>query len=41
MSALWDPVAKMLEAVWTGGATPEEAVKTAQEAAEANIAAMK
>lgn len=41
MSALWDPVAKMLEAVWTGGATPEQAVKTAQEAAETNIAGMK
>lgn len=41
MNALWDPVAKMLEAIWTGGATPEAAVKTAQTAAEANIEAMK
>lgn len=41
MNALWDPVAKMLEAIWTGGATPEEAVKTAQTAAETNIEAMK
>lgn len=41
MNALWDPVAKMLEAVWIGGAAPEDAVKTAQAAAEANIEAMK
>lgn len=41
MSALWDPVAKMLEAIWTGGATPAEAIQTAQQAAEANIEGMK
>lgn len=37
MAALWDPVAKMLEAVWTGTATPAEAVQAAQEQAEAML----
>lgn len=35
MAALWDPVAKMLESVWTGQASPAEAVQEAQEQAEA------
>lgn len=40
MSGLWDPVAQMLEGIWTGAAAPAEAVSNAQEAAEANIAQM-
>jgi arabinogalactan oligomer / maltooligosaccharide transport system substrate-binding protein len=41
MSALWDPVAKALEAVWTGKQTVNAALADAQKAAEANIAQLK
>ena len=37
MAAVWDPVAKMLEAVWKGSAAPAEAVQSAQEQAEATL----
>lgn len=40
MSSLWDPVAQMLEGIWTGAATPAEAITNAQDAAEANIEQM-
>ncbi len=41
MSALWDPVAKALEAVWTGKQTVNDALNAAQTAAQANIAQLK
>lgn len=41
MGALWDPVAKALDALWTGAKTPEQAIKDAQELALQGIAAMK
>lgn len=41
MGAMWDPMAKALEALWTGTKTPEQAIKDAQELALQNIAAMK
>mgnify|MGYP005846748963 CR=1 FL=1 len=40
MAAVWDPVAKMLESVWTGQAAPAEAAQTAQERAEENLRAL-
>ena len=41
MSALWDPVAKALEAVWTGKQSVDAALADGQKAAEANIAQLK
>ncbi|MGQ9593216.1 MAG: hypothetical protein ACUVXH_01650, partial [Anaerolineae bacterium] len=41
LSALWDPVAKGLEMLWTGLATPEEAVRLIQEQAERAIQEMR
>ena len=41
MSALWDPVAKALEAVWTGKQTVDSALTDAQSAAEKNVAQLK
>ncbi|HIC90437.1 MAG TPA: extracellular solute-binding protein, partial [Anaerolineae bacterium] len=41
MSVLWNVVPPMLDSIWTGGATPAEAVKTAQEEAESGIEEMK
>ncbi|HEX9114612.1 MAG TPA: extracellular solute-binding protein, partial [Anaerolineae bacterium] len=41
MSALWDPVAKALAAIWSGSQTPEAAMASAQTAAETGIAGMK
>ena len=38
MSALWDPVAKALEAVWTGKQSVNDALTAAQSAAQSNIA---
>jgi len=38
MSALWDPVAKALEAVWTGKQSVNDALAAAQTAAQTNIA---
>jgi arabinogalactan oligomer/maltooligosaccharide transport system substrate-binding protein len=38
MSALWDPVAKALEAVWSGRQSVDDALAAAQTAAQANIA---
>jgi arabinogalactan oligomer/maltooligosaccharide transport system substrate-binding protein len=37
MSALWDPTAKALAAIWSGSQTPEQALADAQKAAEAKI----
>jgi len=37
MSALWDPVAKALEAVWTGKQSVDSALSDAQAAAQKNI----
>ena len=41
MSALWDPVAKALEAVWTGRQSVDDALRDAQSAAEKNVAQLK
>ena len=41
MSALWDPVAKALEAVWTGKQSVDAALTDAQSAAEKNVAQLK
>jgi arabinogalactan oligomer/maltooligosaccharide transport system substrate-binding protein len=41
MSALWDPVAKALEAVWTGKQSVDSALSDAQSAAEKNVAQLK
>jgi arabinogalactan oligomer/maltooligosaccharide transport system substrate-binding protein len=41
MSALWDPVAKALEAVWTGRQSVDAALSDAQAAAEKNVAQLK
>jgi arabinogalactan oligomer / maltooligosaccharide transport system substrate-binding protein len=41
MSALWDPVAKALGAIWSGSQTPEAAMASAQTAAETGIANLK
>lgn len=41
MSALWDPVAKALEAVWTGRQSVDDAVAAAQTTAQNNIAQLK
>jgi arabinogalactan oligomer/maltooligosaccharide transport system substrate-binding protein len=41
MSALWDPVAKALEAVWTGKQSVDAALTDAQTAAEKNVAQLK
>jgi arabinogalactan oligomer/maltooligosaccharide transport system substrate-binding protein len=41
MSALWDPVAKALEAVWTGKQSVDAALSDAQSAAEKNVAQLK
>jgi len=41
MSALWDPVAKALEAVWTGKQSVDAALTDAQAAAEKNVAQLK
>lgn len=41
MSALWDPVAKALEAVWTGKQSVDSALSDAQTAAQNNIAQLK
>lgn len=41
MSALWDPVAKALEAVWTGKQSVDSALSDAQAAAEKNVAQLK
>ncbi len=41
MSALWDPVAKALAAIWSGSQTPEAAMASAQTAAETGIAQLK
>lgn len=41
MSALWDPVAKALEAVWTGRQSVDDALAAAQTTAQNNIAALK
>lgn len=41
MSALWDPVAKALEAVWTGKQSVDAALSDAQTAAEKNVAQLK
>src|SRR5437867_2074525 len=41
MSALWDPVAKALEAVWTGKQSVDAALSDAQKAALANISQLK
>jgi arabinogalactan oligomer/maltooligosaccharide transport system substrate-binding protein len=37
MSALWDPVAKALTAVWNGSQTPEAALSAAQRAADTGV----
>jgi arabinogalactan oligomer/maltooligosaccharide transport system substrate-binding protein len=41
MSALWDPVAKALEAIWTGKQSVDAALADAQSVAEKNVAAIK
>ncbi len=41
MSALWDPVAKALEAVWSGKQSVDSALSDAQTAANNNIAQLK
>jgi len=41
MGALWDPVAKALEAVWTGKQTVDSALSDAHTAAQTNIAQLK
>ena len=41
MSALWDPVAKALEAVWTGKQSVDSALSDAQSAAEKNVTQLK
>jgi arabinogalactan oligomer/maltooligosaccharide transport system substrate-binding protein len=41
MSALWDPVAKALAAVWTGKQSVDAALSDAQSAAEKNVAQLK
>lgn len=41
MSALWDPVAKALEAVWTGHQSVDAALNDAQAAAQTNISQLK
>ena len=41
MSALWDPVAKALEAIWTGKQSVDAALSDAQSVAEKNVAAIK
>lgn len=41
MGALWDPVAKALEAVWTGKQSVNDALAAAQSAAQANIQQLK
>jgi arabinogalactan oligomer/maltooligosaccharide transport system substrate-binding protein len=41
MSALWDPVAKALEAVWTGKQSVDAALNDAQTAAQNNISQLK
>lgn len=41
MSALWDPVAKALEAVWTGKQSVDAALSDAQSAAEKNVNQLK
>lgn len=41
MSALWDPVAKALEAVWTGKQSVDSALADAQAAAEKNVGQLK
>lgn len=41
MSALWDPVAKALAAVWTGKQSVDSALSDAQKAAEQNVAQLK
>src|SRR5438105_5711 len=41
MSALWDPVAKALEAVWTGKQSVHDALREAQTAAGRNVAQLK
>lgn len=41
MSALWDPVAKALEAVWTGKQSVDSALADAQSAAEKNVSQLK
>ena len=41
MSALWDPVAKALAAVWTGKQSVDAALSDAQTAAEKNVAQLK
>jgi len=41
MSALWDPVAKALEAVWTGKQSVDDALRDAQTSAEKNVAQLK
>lgn len=41
MSALWDPVAKALAAVWTGKQSVDAALTDAQSAAEKNVAQLK
>ncbi|HZR39478.1 MAG TPA: extracellular solute-binding protein [Ktedonobacteraceae bacterium] len=37
MSALWDPVAKAMTAIWNGSQTPEAAMTAAQTAAETGV----
>lgn len=41
MSALWDPVAKALAAVWTGKQSVDDALRDAQTAADQNVAQLK
>jgi arabinogalactan oligomer/maltooligosaccharide transport system substrate-binding protein len=41
MSALWDPVIKALEAIWTGKQTVDAALSDAQSTAEKNVAQLK
>jgi maltose-binding protein MalE len=41
MAALWDPVAKALEAVWTGKMNVNDALAAAQQAAQTNISQLK
>jgi arabinogalactan oligomer/maltooligosaccharide transport system substrate-binding protein len=41
MSALWDPTAKALTAIWSGTQTPDAALSDAQKAAEDNISKLK
>jgi arabinogalactan oligomer / maltooligosaccharide transport system substrate-binding protein len=41
MGAMWDPMAKGVECIWTGGGTVQECVDKIQTMAEENIAGMK